>query len=290
MASTPLRVASSLLLSLLAVACATAPEVKPLQQPPEVTGAELEVVSQSLTDCTIRLKASVQSPEVAVFLEKARYEFVVDGKVLTSGEQALGVRLPQGGSEALMLEQNFTYVKDADDLRAMDARGGSLLMALRGTIVGRTETFAGEGKPPVSSPVEIPFARGREVRTPRLPHLTLVDHEAGRFSETEVQVLFHLGVVNPNPFLVTISGLSYTVVLADKQVVQGTQGQGEKISPAGTGVFDVQATINEDTHGKDVKKLIKGLKLPFKVTGLLRTALYEEPLEATGEIKLNPPR
>ena len=75
-----------------------------------------------------------------------------------------------------------------------------------------------------------------------------------------------------------------------KEVSVGTQGRGDKVSPASTGVFDVQVTVNEETHGKDVVKLIKGLKLPYSVKGKLTAALYEEPLEATGEVKLNPPK
>jgi len=208
-------------------------------------------------------------------------EFVVDGEVRRSGRKALGIAVPAGGKADFSLEETLTYVKDEDDLKAMDARGGSLLTALRGTLV---VTAAGP------KTYELPFARSKDVRTPRLPHLKLHEFEAGRFAQDEVQAVFHLGVENPNPFTLSISGITYVVTVAGKEVARGTIGAGEKISPSSTGVFDVTVTVNQDTHGKDVVKLIKGLELPFTVSGTLRAPMYVEPLTAEGRIKLTPPR
>ena len=51
-------------------------------------------------------------------------------------------------------------------------------------------------------------------------------------------------------------------------------------------MFDVTATLNEETHGKDAAKIVKGLIIPYVLKSSLRTLLYSEDLESKGEIKL----
>lgn len=268
-------------LALSLAACkTTAPLVE--SAPPTVPQEDLAIVSQTLTEVGVKLTATVEAAQEPITVDSADYEFVVDGNVLRSGNQVLGIGIAPGVKSDVALEQSFTYVKDEADLKAMDTRGGSLLVSLRGTLKVTANTANGPKK------LELPFARAKEVRTPRLPHVKLLDPEAGRFSDSEVQVLFRLGVVNPNPFILSLSSLGYEVELAGKQVTTGSQGQGDKVSPASTGVFDVPAMLSEQSHGKDAKKVVKGLVVPYLVKATLKTALYEEPLEAKGDIKLTP--
>jgi LEA14-like dessication related protein len=278
--------AKSLGLLLCLAGCATAPAVAPEVAAPTLPGQELQVVSQSLTECTVKFDGVVQADAQAVKLEKARWEFVVDGAVVKSGELALGASVNPGEKAEFSLAQTVTYVKSAEELRAMDTRGGSLLLAVRGAVVATvTQPAVGEA-PATTKTVELEFARSKEVKTPRLPHVKVVDFEAGRFSESEVQAVFHVGVVNPNNFTLTMTGLKFALSLGDKQVSEGTLGAGDRVAPASTGVFDVTGTMNEETHGKDVKKLIKGLNVPYVLTGTLSTPLYDEALESKGDIKL----
>ncbi len=95
---------------------------------------------------------------------------------------------------------------------------------------------------------------------------------------------------NPNPFPLSLQGIDYALTLAGKPVAQGTLGAGERVVAASTGVFDVNGVLNEETHGKDTKKVIKGLVLPFELTGELRTVLFSEALSTRGEVKLTPPK
>lgn len=268
------RVAISLVL--LLVACKTAPEVVADVPPPTLPQEDFAVVTQSLTSVDVKYTGTVLAAGEAVTIEKAAWEFVVDGAVKRSGDAAINVSAQPGAEAKFELTESLIYVKDEAELKEMDVRGGSLLLALRGTL------FVKAG----NKTWELPFARSREVRTPRLPHLKMIEFEAGRFSDVEVQATFHLGVVNPNPFQVSLSGLDYAVTLSGKQVTKGTLGAGERVSPASTGVFDVTATLNEESHGKEAAKIVKGRVVPYVLSGTLRAPLYEEPLESQGEIKL----
>lgn len=270
---------------LVIVGCKTAPEVIDTA-PPTVPQEDFTVVSQNLNQVDVKYTGSVEAGTDPIVLESAKWEFVVDGAVKRSGEDKLGLKAAAGEKVDFSFSESLAYVKDEEELKAMDARGGSLLLAMRGTLVLKvTEPARGDAPAGVKT-VELPFAKSREVRTPRLPHIKLVEFEAGRFSEVEVQATFHLGVVNPNPFEIRISGIDYAVSLSGKEVNKGTIGAGERANAAATSVFDVTATLNEESHGKDAAKIVKGLVVPYVLSGTLKTTLTSEPLESKGDIKL----
>lgn len=279
----------SLVVSLfLLAACKSAPEVVAEVAAPELAKEDFAVVSQSLTQADVQYTGTLAAGGAAVTVEKAKWEFVVDGAVKSSGEEKLGLSAQAGETVDFKLDETLQYVKDEEELRQMDTRGGSLLLALRGTLFVNVVVPATNETPASTRTVELPFARAKEVRTPRLPHLKFQDFEAGRVDDKglEVQALFHLGVVNPNPFQVSIAGIDYTVELAGKEVNKGTIGAGERVANASTGVFDVPGTLSEATHGKDAVKIVKGLVVPYVIKATLRSQLANEQLENKGEIKL----
>ncbi|MDP1916231.1 MAG: LEA type 2 family protein [Myxococcales bacterium] len=269
--------------------CKSAPETKADVKEAELPKQDMQIATQSLTDVTVKLSGEILAGDEALTITGADVEFVVDGNVLSTKPETLSLSIAAGQTAPFGFEETFTYVKDGEDLKAMDARGGSILIALRGNLKGtvQREVAGADGKTSMQAvAVELPFARSREVRTPRLPHLKMGEFEAGRFSDSEVQAVFHLLVVNTNNFPVTISGITYEVSLAGKKVAEGTHGVGIKTAIASTDVFDVSAVMNEESHGKDVKKLIKGLVVPYEMKAELKTPLYSEPLSAKGDIKL----
>jgi LEA14-like dessication related protein len=277
----------TILVSFLALtACKTAPEVVAEVTPPSVPAEDFVVVTQSLTQVDVKYTGTIAAGSDAITVEKAKWEFVVDGTVKRSGEDKLGLSAAAGQTVDFALDESLTYVKDEEELKAMDARGGSLLLALRGTLVLTVPVAASGDQPAGTRTVELPFAKSREVKTPRLPHLKLIEFEAGRFSENEVQATFHLGVVNPNNFQIAIAGIDYTASLAGKEVAKHTIGAGERVTQASTGVFDITATLNEETHGKDAAKIVKSLIVPWVLKSSLRAQLYSEELESKGDIKL----
>jgi LEA14-like dessication related protein len=279
----------ALVVSLVVLAgCQSAPEVVAESTAPTLAKEDFAVVTQSLSQIELKYTGTVAAGSETVTVEKARWEFVVDGVVKTSGEDKLGMTAAAGQVVDFELDEMLQYVKDEEELREMDARGGSLLLAMRGTLVLSVPVAATKDAPASKRTLELPFARSKEVRTPRLPRLKLQDFEASRVDEgaLEVQAVFHLGVVNPNPFQVSITGIEYQVELAGKEVNKGTIGAGERVSNASTGVFDVSATLSDATHGKDAQKIVKGLVIPYVIKASLSSQLANDTLESKGEFKL----
>ena len=123
---------------------------------------------------------------------------------------------------------------------------------------------------------------------PRVPHVKFQELEAGRFSEDEAGITFHIGVVNPNPFEIRVSDIKYDVQIAGKKVADGTIGKAERVAPSSTGVFDLETHVDAATHGDaDVKKLIKTKVLPYVITGEMTAELFSEKFEFKGDVKLN---
>ena len=266
-----------LLLCLLAISCKSV-EVKGDAPPPTLPTQELQV-TQSLTEFKLKYTATIASTE-SVTIESANYEVVVDGKVTATKQSKVNLTIAAGTSVPFTLEETTKYVASSEELAALDTKGGSLLAAIRGTLT----VIA-----PNTKPQTVEFARSREVRVPRLPHMKFQEFEAGRYSEDEAGVTFHVGVYNPNPFDVQLTSITYKVQIAGKPVGDGVIGKGERVNPSSTGVFDIEAKVTADSHGgpAEVKKLIKTRVMPYVISGTLKSDLFEEPFEFKGDIRLN---
>lgn len=266
---------ASLAAALLSAGCATTPEAKATTPPPELASQDL-TIEQDLTNFNLTLTGELKS-QAAATLESAKWELVVEGKVVSSGEEQLGVSLPAGGSAPFTVKATSRYVSSAEELKALSEKGGSLLAALRGNLVVKQD-----GKT-----LEVPFAKSRDVRTPRMPSVKMQELDAARYSDEEANMIFRLGVMNPNPFPLRVTELKHKVEVAGKEIAKGSLARGDAIDPASSGVFEIQVSINKETMGPDVKKLIKTLTLPYVVSGELVGELYTVPYSLDGTVKLN---
>lgn len=258
----------------LGLACAGGQKV-PEARPPAIVDQNLDVI-QDLTTFILRLHGTLDSERPAT-IDRAKWEMVVDGKVISSGEEKLGVNVPAGERAPFEVRAKSTYVSGPDELKAMSDRAGSMLAALRGTLYvnrdGQTH--------------EVPFARSRDVRTPRLPVVTLHDIE-GFYSEREIAVQARLGVVNPNNFPLAVSRLTYVSTAAGKEMGEGSLTRADTINPSSTGVFEITYKIDEQTHGKQqLAALIKTQSIPWTVKGELRGSLFEIPFAFDGNLRIN---
>jgi LEA14-like dessication related protein len=263
-------------LAILWAGCKTGPEAGPAGAPALVR-QEMAIPEQGLTDFRIRFEGDLTSP-IALTADRATYEVVVEGKVIKSGEAKVALQLAAGETKPFTVEGGSQYVRSAEELKEVSAKGGTLLAAIRGKLY----VTDANGKKH-----ELDFARSRDIRVPRLPTVKLHELDGARYSAEEVNAVFYLGVVNPNPFPIRLAGLKYTVKMAGKQLADGTIGAGEKVDPAATGVFEVHADFNKQSFGADAPKVIKSHNIPYEISGELTSELVKEPYELKGDMKLN---
>ncbi|WP_263436874.1 LEA type 2 family protein [Stigmatella hybrida] len=266
-----------LLLACLWLGCASAPP-RPAG-PAALAAQETTVPAQTLTDATVQYAGQLTTPGEAV-LEKADYELVSDGVVVKTGSAALNARLVPGQPTAFSFREQASYVKGPEDLRALSERGGTLLLALRGTLTVRS----GEA-------VEtVPFAASRAVRVPRLPTLVIESLDGARYSDEEVNLIVRVGVKNPNPFPLRVDALTYSLQVAGKSLGEGTLAKGDTVDPSATGVYPVEASVTKESFGPEVKKLIATGTLPYRMQGELKGPHLQVPYALEGSVKINTSR
>lgn len=258
----------------LGLGCASAP-TKP-SGPAVLTSQETAILSQGLTEAAVRYRAQVASPGPAV-VERADYELVSDGQVVKTGSAKLDVKLEPGVPADLAFEERAPYVKSAEDLTRLSEQGGTVLLALRGTLVVRSG----------DQEEKLPFAASRAARVPRLPTVVVAELDGARYSPEEVQINLRLGVRNPNPFPLKLTGLSYEISVAGKKLEAGTLAQADSVDASATGEYPVEVAVTKDTYGPDVKALISKGVLPYGVAGELTGQLMRVPYSLSGEVKLN---
>jgi len=258
----------------LGAGCASAP-ARPAS-PAVLTAQQTVVTAQGLTDAALRYQAQVFSLGAGV-VERADYELVADGQVVKTGTARLDVPLEAGVPTDVSFEEHAPYVKHADDLARLSEEGGTLLLALRGTLVVRSG----------SQQETIPFAASRAARIPRLPTVVVTELDGARYSDEEVQLNLRLGVRNPNPFPLKLEGLTWTATVAGRTLDSGTLARGDTVAASAIGVYPLELLVAKDSWGPDVKALISRGRLPYGVTGEVTGPLLRVPYTLTGEVKLN---
>jgi LEA14-like dessication related protein len=255
--------------------CASTPPPPPLG-PVSLAAEEVGVGSQDLSRLGLRYAGQLTSPDPAV-LEKADYEFVSNGQVVDRGTAPLGVALAAGASTPFSFQADATYVRTPEELAALSERGGSVLVALRGTLTVRAGT----------SVRTLPFAASRQVRGPRLPRVKVTSMEGARYSDEQVDLVMRLGVDNPNPFPLRLDALGWKLSLKGRELGHGTSGAHDTVDAAATGVYSVEQAVTKQTWGPDVRALIATGTLPYTVTGELTGPGVRVPYSLSGDVKLN---
>lgn len=277
MRSAPRAIVHLLTLAAWVAGCASAPPPAPASAPATLSAQETAVASQGLTEVALRYSGQLTSSGAAAVLEKADYELVSDGQVVKRGSAPLGVALAAGTPTPFSFQADAAYVRSPEDLKALSERGGTLLVALRGTLTVR------EGR----ATHEVPFAASRQVRVPRLPVVRLEGLDGARYSDEKVDLLVRLAVENPNPFPLRLEALRYAVSVGGRRLSEGTQGKYDTVDAAATGVYPVEVAVTRETWGADVRGLIAKGTLPYEVAGELTGPLVRIPYSLSGDVKLN---
>ncbi|MBN1204274.1 MAG: LEA type 2 family protein [Myxococcaceae bacterium] len=272
-ATLPTTLAPALLASLW-LGCASAP-ARP-ESPPTLALQEATLPTQGLTDATVRYSGQVVSPSPGV-LEKADYELVSDGQVVKTGTATLNVPLSPNQPTSFSFEERAAYVRGPEDLKALSERGGTLLLALRGTLTVRSGQYV----------ETLPFAASRAARVPRLPEVVMESLDGARYSATEVNLIFRLGVRNPNPFPLRVDQLTYALEVGGKGMEEGTLAKADTVEASATGVYPLEVSVSPATWGPEVKALVSKGVIPYVVKGELTGGpLLRVPYTLEGRVLL----
>lgn len=255
-------------------ACAGSQKV-PEQVAPQVVSPKTTIQEQDQTLSRVQALVKVllrNEGQVAATASRAQYELVVEGKVIDTGEVALSKPLAPGAEEIVELTVPFVYAPDQERILALDARREPLKYAVRGVV-------------DVGGGVAVEFARASEVRSPRLPKISLKSLEVLRTESKGLNVNASVSISNPNPFHVVVDGLRYTVQLAGQSVGEGMLARGAKLPQASENIYELSIAI-EEPDAKEKGLSVDAASLAYALEGALEMDGLKVELRDSGETRL----
>jgi LEA14-like dessication related protein len=118
------------------------------------------------------------------------------------------------------------------------------------------------------------------------PTIAVQDMQVRSVSLTDMQLDFILGVDNPNPIAMAVSGLSYRLELEDRPLFEGTTTERVKVAANGSSRISLPFTLSyEDVLG-GLDALAKRKSLPYTLSGKVDLGLFSLPYSRSGELHL----
>ena len=110
--------------------------------------------------------------------------------------------------------------------------------------------------------------------------------DAARYGPEELTLTVGLGVENPNPFPVRLSALGWKLSVNGKALEEGNALQHDSVAAASTGVYEVEASLTQETYGADVRPLTQRASVPYTLQGTLEGEGLRVPYSLGGDLQL----
>jgi LEA14-like dessication related protein len=191
-------------------------------------------------------------------------------KTTFKGSGGGGTPCPPGETTEVRIPVAMPLPSDAGELERLIA-WSRILVEVEGTLQfgGRTESFS----------------RTRELGLPALPEVRLKLSQVASEDQGRAGAAFmSIAIFNPNPFPIKVDRFAWGVTVGEKAMSTIGDGESEKVPPAAEAVFEDKIQLNEETYGKDVKKLLNQPTIPYRVEGFIEIRGIRRPFQFDGEM------
>ena len=265
--------AAALLAALTLGACATTPAGPP--PAPRLVVARGQISEQGFGHFTVSIHAEIENPGAAPLAFSAfEYEVSVGEQVVRAGgREPLEAIVAPGEAGALALSVPVEWVFNPEELGALPP-----LQAVKvsGALVG-----AG---------ASVPVVVGVELRTPRLPTLSLGTPEAARQRLDAVAVTFMIAVNNDNPFPLTLDRLNYLLEVEGVEIEGGMMGRLRTLAPSSVLTFEVPVELTPTLLPGMVQTMKAKNALSYRFHGSSQVAGARSPFDLSGELTFSASR
>jgi LEA14-like dessication related protein len=139
-----------------------------------------------------------------------------------------------------------------------------------------------------SSRGEHRFKDTGEIPPPSLPEPTAEQVQVASANAGEAGDLsMVLRIFNANVFPFKIRDWSYKIYVGDKLMREATVGVGERIQPNTAIQYDVVVQLNEQTYGNNVRALLTGQSIGYRIEGALRFRDVTIPTNISSEVSFS---
>jgi LEA14-like dessication related protein len=254
-------------------ACATA-QPKPTESAPEIRAESLTVTDQTLTGFSVSAKLAVTNSSANSWtVTGASEELSVDGTQASSDTPSLNQTVPAGGTAEVEIPASAEPIKDEAALRAWDGRADRPI-----ELVMKGQLHINDG----TSTRDLPFSRAGQLRAPRLPIAKMDYADISRYDGGDIGITFYVGLENQNTFPVRLKSMTYTAVLAGKQVADGIASAGDKLSPSQISEFEIDSKLDRGAGGAEVTKLAESGQLNYQLNGVADFGIAKVPIHLSG--------
>lgn len=118
------------------------------------------------------------------------------------------------------------------------------------------------------------------------PEVAVEDMQIKAVSLSDMQLDFILGVKNPNPVGISLSGLSYKFDVDGKSLFSGDSREKLKVGANDSGRLTLPLTLNYEQILGGVEGLLQRDTIAYDLSGKLNFGLFSIPYSKRGEIKL----
>jgi LEA14-like dessication related protein len=258
------------------LSCATAQPKPTAESAPEIKAESLTVTDQTLTSFNVVAKLAVTNSSASNWtVTGASEELWIEGNQASSGTPSLDQTVPAGGTAEIEIPASAEPIKDEATLRAWDARADKPVELL---LKGELHVCDG------AATRNLPFSRAGELRAPRLPVPKMDYADVARYGGGDVGIAFFLGIENHNGFPVHVKSITYTAVLAGKQVADGIATAGDKLLPSQISEYEIDSKLDRGEGGAEVTKLAEAGQLEYQLDGVADFGIAKVPIHLTGPV------
>jgi len=237
-------------------------------QQPVLTFQKAEVQSLDFEGATLALEYRLDNPNsFGLSLARVQYWLQLDGRVVTRGEVAGGLKIPAAGAAPVTFATRLPWA-EVPRLLELVQRHGPVAYQVGGLVAVDT---------PVGV-IELPASHAGTVDLPELPAFRIATVGVRLASLSELEVDVGLVIKNPNPFPLPEGSFSYALA-ADGEVVASSALTGLAAVPPG-GEARVQVPVKLSLLGAGRAALaLRGGGAEVRLTGEAKVGALPIPLD-----------
>jgi LEA14-like dessication related protein len=237
-------------------------------QRPTLAFEKVEVQALDFDGATLALDYRLTNPNpFGLTLARVQYWLQLDGRIVTRGEIAGGLRIPASGTAPVRFTARLPFA-EVPRLLELVQRHGPVAYAVGGQVA-------------VDTPVgvlELPVEHAGTVDLPALPALRIASVSVQLASLSELRVDVALLVRNPNPFPLPEGSFRYALA-ADGEVVATSELEGmAAVPPGGEARIDVPIRLSLIGAGRAAMAL-RGGGATVRLTGEGKVGAIPFPID-----------
>lgn len=118
------------------------------------------------------------------------------------------------------------------------------------------------------------------------PSVSVQNLQLRSVSLADMEVDFILGIDNPNPMGIAMSGLSYRLELEDRPLFEGKTQERVKVAAHGRSNVTLPFKFSYEDLAGGFDAIMNNKSLPYKLTGNIDLGLFSLPYSHSGQLKL----